>query len=63
MFLWMLVIMVQCCAAFGCTNSVKKDSGISFHRFPKKGSELEKQLIRYVRRENWSPSQTSCLCS
>ena len=48
---------------FGCTNRVKKDSGISFHRFPKKGSEPEKQWIRAVQGENWSPSQTSCLCS
>ena len=41
-FIWILFNMVSSCAAFGCGNRVKKDSGISFHRFPKKGSELEK---------------------
>ena len=51
------------CATFGCANRGKKGSGISFHRFPKKGSELEKQWIRTVRRKNWSPSKTSCLHS
>ena len=45
MFLWILVNMLQSCAAFGCTNRVERDSATSFHRFPKKGSELEKQWI------------------
>ena len=30
-FLWILINMFQSYAAFGCTNTVKKDSGISFH--------------------------------
>ena len=54
--------MVQFCAVFGCTNRVKKDSGISFQRFPKKGSELEKQWITAVRRENW-PTFSNRLCT
>ena len=44
--------MVSSCAAFDCANRVKKGSGISLHRFPKKGSEFEKQWIRAVRRKN-----------
>ena len=62
-FIWILFNMVSSCAAFVCANRVKKASGISFDGFPKKGSELEKQWIRAVRRKNWSPSKTSCLCS
>ena len=56
-FIWILFNMVSSYAAFGCTNRLKKGSGISFHRFPKKGSELEKLWIRAVRRKNWSPSK------
>ena len=62
-FIWILFNMVSSCAAFGCANRIKKGSGISFHRFPKRGSEIEKQWITAVRRKNWSPSKTSCLCS
>ena len=62
-FIWILSNMVSSCATFGCANRVKKGSGISFHRFPKKGLELEKQWITAIRRKNWSPSKTSCLCS
>ena len=33
-FISILFNMVSSCAAFGCANTVKKGSGISFHRFP-----------------------------
>ena len=32
--------MVTSCVAFGCTNRMKKGSGISFHRFPHKNPDL-----------------------
>ena len=47
-FIWILFNMVSSCAAFVCANRFKKGSGISFHRPPKKGSELEKQGLELL---------------
>ncbi len=64
--LWIFVnvfIMVQSCAALGCTNHAKKASGISFHRFPHHKKELLQKWIQAVRRKDFVPSKTHCLCS
>ena len=54
--------MVISCVALGCTNSLKKGSGISFHRFPHKNQQLLKKWIQAIARENWQPTQYSYIC-
>ncbi|KAM7304046.1 uncharacterized protein ISCGN_013946 [Ixodes scapularis] len=50
------------CCAVGCTNSAGGNSSVSFHRFPGDGA-LRKQWIQAVRRDKWSPTSTTRLCS
>ncbi|XP_067111087.1 THAP domain-containing protein 6-like [Osmerus mordax] len=57
--------MPQCCAAWGCTNSrtiTTRIRGITFHKFPKE-KELRRQWEFAVRREHFSASDYSVLCS
>ena len=51
------------CVAWDCTNRMKKDSSISFHRFPHKNPQLLQKWIQAIRRENWQPTQYSYICS
>ena len=51
------------CVAWDCTNRMKKDSGISFHRFPHKNPQLLQKWIQAIRRENWQPTQYIYICS
>ncbi|XP_030836381.1 THAP domain-containing protein 2-like [Strongylocentrotus purpuratus] len=51
------------CAAFNCTNRLKKGSGITFHRFPKSGSALLKEWLVKMRRDKWIPNKYSTMCS
>ena len=51
--------MVYCCAV-DCTNG--SGSGKTFHRFPR-DSKLKQLWIARVKRKNWSPTQTTVLCS
>ena len=57
------IIMPITCVAWDCTNRMKKDSGISFHRFPHKNPQLLQKWIQAIRRENWQPTQYSYICS
>ncbi|KAL1446909.1 hypothetical protein WDU94_007611, partial [Cyamophila willieti] len=53
------------CAAFGCSNSTKskdKKSGVTFHSFPQ-NQERRTEWIRALKRESWSPSAYSRVCS
>ncbi|XP_076612836.1 THAP domain-containing protein 6-like [Chaetodon auriga] len=53
------------CAAWNCTNRFTlqtRSQGITFHRFPK-NKELRKKWETAVRREGFSASQSSVLCS
>ncbi|CAN7941137.1 unnamed protein product, partial [Ixodes pacificus] len=50
------------CCAVGCTNSASDNRSVSFHRFPGDGTLCE-QWIRAVRRDKWSPTSTTRLCS
>ncbi|XP_030042052.1 THAP domain-containing protein 2 [Microcaecilia unicolor] len=54
--------MPTSCAAFDCTSAWKKDSNISFHRFPLQ-AERRKQWIQQVNRQNFTPSLHTFLCS
>ncbi|KAK4289141.1 hypothetical protein Pmani_037873 [Petrolisthes manimaculis] len=52
------------CAAYGCTSRFNKENSptLTFHKFPKDGELLEKWLHN-VRRENFTPSKHTRLCS
>ncbi|XP_046401743.1 uncharacterized protein LOC124167740 [Ischnura elegans] len=51
------------CAAYGCNNHKdKKKPGVTYHKFPKR-EERRAAWVKAVRRENWSPSSASVLCS
>ncbi|MEE6469765.1 hypothetical protein FKM82_008761 [Ascaphus truei] len=54
--------MPTTCAAFGCTNNSKRNSHVTFHRFP---SNLKRRTewLQHVNRENFSPSLHTFLCS
>ncbi|XP_067113758.1 THAP domain-containing protein 6-like [Osmerus mordax] len=57
--------MPQCCAAWGCTNCrtiTTRICGITFHKFLKE-KELRRQWEFAVRRETFSASDYSVLCS
>ena len=55
--------MVNFCIAIGCTHCAKPGSGISFHVFPHKNSELLQKWIQAVKRKNWVPNKYSLICS
>ncbi|XP_070844826.1 THAP domain-containing protein 6-like [Chaetodon trifascialis] len=57
--------MPHSCAAWNCTNRFTLETrsrGITFHRFPK-NKELRKKWETAVRRDGFSASQSSVLCS
>uniref|UniRef100_A0A3B3HDE6 THAP domain-containing protein 1 n=1 Tax=Oryzias latipes TaxID=8090 RepID=A0A3B3HDE6_ORYLA len=51
----------HCCVPL-CANSSKYNSSISFHSFPKDMSVRAEWIVR-VRREDFTPSKTSRVCS
>ena len=51
------------CVAWGCTNKMKKGSGISFHRFPHRNPQMLEKWIQVIRREKWHPNRHSYICS
>ncbi|XP_054709271.1 uncharacterized protein LOC129218977 [Uloborus diversus] len=59
--------MVTSCCAYGCTNSnvkeVCKAKKISFHLFPHSDAELKKKWEVNIKRENFTPSLTTRICS
>ncbi|XP_070701679.1 THAP domain-containing protein 1 [Pempheris klunzingeri] len=51
------------CSAFGCTKRPSKESPVQFFRFPLSDAyRLEKWLMN-VRRNNWTPTKSSRLCT
>ncbi|KAM7302674.1 hypothetical protein ISCGN_018182 [Ixodes scapularis] len=52
----------NCCCAVGCTNSTRNTRSVSYHRFPGEAS-LREQWLRAVRRDQWSPTSATRLCS
>ncbi|GAB6025313.1 hypothetical protein CHUAL_010728 [Chamberlinius hualienensis] len=50
------------CAAYGCKNRSEKSRGVTFHTFPR-NAEILKKWIQAIRRKNWTPTQSSRLCS
>jgi len=54
--------MVKSCCAVGCTNRLKKGSGIQFYRFPE-DKVRRGQWVAAVGRKNWNPMQYSWICS
>ncbi|XP_075733055.1 THAP domain-containing protein 1-like [Rhipicephalus microplus] len=54
--------MVTSCVAYGCTNRLKKRSGLTFHLFPK-NAEVRSLWERAVRREGWRAKDGDRLCS
>ena len=63
LFLYLLYKMVTSCSAYGCTARRKKDSGISFHRFPVKHLELYRKWVQAVARDNFVPTEDCFICS
>ncbi|XP_069697024.1 THAP domain-containing protein 1-like isoform X5 [Periplaneta americana] len=55
--------MVNSCAAFNCTYTYKKGSGISLHKFPLENPELLSKWLSAVKRYNFIPSIHHRLCS
>ena len=54
--------MGNSCCAVGCTNRLKKGSGIQFYRFPE--DKLKRgQWVAAVGCKNWNPMQYSWICS
>ncbi|XP_072272146.1 THAP domain-containing protein 2-like [Pyxicephalus adspersus] len=54
--------MPTTCAAFGCSNNSKRDSHITFHRFPS-NPERRKLWLSLLNREQFIPSLHTFLCS
>ncbi|KAG0424546.1 hypothetical protein HPB47_028228 [Ixodes persulcatus] len=52
----------ELCCAVGCSNNTGGNHSVSYHRFPGE-SHLRLQWTRAVRRENWTPTNSSRLCS
>ena len=63
LFLYLLYKMVTSCSAYGCTARRKKDSGISFHRFPVKHPELYRKWVQAVARDDFIPTEDCFICS
>ena len=55
--------MVNSSAVIGCTNRYVKGGKIAFHKFPLKNSDLCRKWVVALRRENFTPTQYSCICS
>ena len=55
--------MVNSCSAFGCTNKFVKNGPKAFHKFPLKDKELCKKWVIALKRENFTPTKYSCICS
>ena len=55
--------MVISCSAYGCQNRKTTNSSLFFHRFPLKNESKLALWLSAVRRENWTPTKYSYLCS
>ena len=56
--------MVDSCCVVGCKSDArKKMEKVSYFRFPAKDKKKRDPWVKAVRRENWSPSNNSRVCS
>ena len=56
--------MVQKCSAFGCLNASKKNSGITFHKFPSmKRTTFREKWIHAMKRKGFQPGNYARVCS
>ena len=56
--------MVSTCSAYGCLNRCKKESGITFHKFPTiKRAALRKKWAFAMKRKGFKPGNESKVCS
>ena len=55
--------MVNSCSAIGCSNRHVKGGTKAFHKFPLKNKELCKRWVVALKRENFTPTSYSCICS
>ena len=55
--------MVKSCIAFGCTNRFDKSKNIHFHRFPLENKDLCSRWVASTKREHFTPSKYSHICS
>ncbi|XP_039680313.1 THAP domain-containing protein 1-like isoform X4 [Perca fluviatilis] len=51
------------CSAFGCKQRQYQGCSINFFRFPLRDRRRLKQWVMNVRRQNWTPTPASRLCS
>ena len=54
--------MSESCSEINC-KARKGPSGISFHRFPHKYSDLLSKWVHAMKRKDWAPTEHSSLCS
>ena len=54
--------MVASCSAWGCTNRLGKESGVTFHGIPKAETRRQ-QWIKAIRRQDWTPAASAKICS
>nr|XP_037278211.1 THAP domain-containing protein 6-like [Rhipicephalus microplus] len=54
--------MPACCAV-NCTSRPEKSSGKTFHLFPRSKPDLYRRWVVNLRRDKWTPSPGSSLCS
>ncbi|XP_067933201.1 THAP domain-containing protein 1-like [Watersipora subatra] len=52
------------CCAYGCSSNPEKCPDLAFHRFPnEKRAETRNAWVKAVRRQDWTPTSSSVLCS
>ncbi|XP_074032118.1 THAP domain-containing protein 2-like [Leptinotarsa decemlineata] len=54
--------MVKCSSYYCSSNSEKKETGISFHRFPR-NEDRRAIWVANMKISNWSPSKNDRICS
>ena len=54
--------MVKSCCVVGCKNTFEKGGRLSFYNFPA-DKELRSKWIAAVRRESWTPNESTVICS
>ncbi|XP_067008851.2 THAP domain-containing protein 5 [Anabrus simplex] len=55
--------MPNTCSAINCKNRANSALDISFYRFPLRDKELTKKWVFNMKRKDWYPTKSSCLCS
>ena len=53
----------SCCTAYGCSRRYQKEYNVRFHSYPLKDSERLKRWLIAMKRENFTPTKSSRICS